>query len=272
MSSSKLPPITGAGSEPTHQEINTLVDLYNHGRYSEMEAFARKMTVRFPRHGIGWKAIGTALLQQKRYQDALTPLQKAVELSQGDAQPPNNLGNAFVKLGRLSEAEASYRRALELAPGFAEAHFNLGNTLQNQGRYSESEASYRQALALNPNIVGVHENLGLTLGYLGKLDEAIASYQRSLELKHNEASVLFRLHALLLDSMDMVPSIQCLKDAVALQPDNYNYRFFLGLLLEYTGDYAAAAIHLDFVAKGDKLGQAQLDAWEYIKNLSVNNV
>jgi len=126
------------GKNPNPQDINTLVILFNHGRYPEMETIARKMTVLFPKHGIGWKAMGTALLQQGRTAEALAPLQKAAELSQGDAQPYNNLGNAFMKLGRLAEAEASYLDALKLNPTFVEAYNNLVNALQEQGRFSEA--------------------------------------------------------------------------------------------------------------------------------------
>lgn len=95
------------GGEPAPQEIDMLVALFNQKRYAEMETFAREMTARFPNHEIGWKAMGTALLQQGHTAEALAPLQKAADLSEGDFQPYNNLGNALVKLDRLREAEAS---------------------------------------------------------------------------------------------------------------------------------------------------------------------
>lgn len=161
--------------------------MFNQARYAEMEAFARKMTMRFPSHGIGWKAMGTALLQQGRNEEALAHLQKAAELSQGDAQPYNNLGNTFVKLGRLPEAETSYRQALRLDPGFVEANHNLGNTLLKQGRLLEAEACYRHALEFKPNFVEAHCNLGNALQKQGRMSEAETSFRRALELKPDYA-------------------------------------------------------------------------------------
>lgn len=94
--------------------------------------------MRFPRHGFGWKAMGTIFLQQGRAEEALAPFQKALELSQGDPLLHNSLGNAFAKLGRLSEAEASYWQALMLDPNSTEARHNLDNVLR-LGRMSEAE-------------------------------------------------------------------------------------------------------------------------------------
>ena len=172
-----------AKKEPSPQEIDMLVTLFNQKRYADMETHARKMTVRFPNHGIGWKAMGTALLQQGHHEEALVPLQRAARLSQEDAQPYNNLGNALVKLNRLSEAEASYRQALELSPNFVEAHCNLGNTLQKLGRLSEAKDSRHRALKINSGFADVHNNLGLVLQDLGQLGDAVACYRRALEIK-----------------------------------------------------------------------------------------
>jgi len=169
--------------EPSPQEINMLVDMFNEKRYAEMETLARKVTVNFPNHGIGWKALGTALVQQGFNEEALVSLQKAVELSQEDFQPYNNLGNALVKLDRLSEAEAAYRRALELNSSFIEAYYNLGNTLQKLGGLHESEALYRRALELKPDFVEVHNGLGNILSGLNRQSEAEASYRRALQIR-----------------------------------------------------------------------------------------
>lgn len=149
-SSKKLPPRSGAGNEPHPQEINMLVALFKQGCYAETEALAREMTVRFPQHSFGWKSFGMALLQQGRNEEALTPLQKAIELSRGDFHLHNNLGNALAKLGHLSEAEASYKLALKLNPSFVEAHHNLGNLLK-LGQLSEVEKLSIGIVKIQPN-------------------------------------------------------------------------------------------------------------------------
>ena len=152
-SSDKSTQNIGAGSEPSPREINLLIALYKQGRYAETEALAGEITVRFPRHGFGWKAMGAVLLQQGRAEEALAPLQKALELSRGDTLLHNSLGNALAKLGRLSEAEASYWQALMLDPNSVEARHNLDNVLK-LARMSEAERQSLGILQKQPDQAG----------------------------------------------------------------------------------------------------------------------
>ena len=225
-SSRKTVPHKKARGEPSPHEINMLVALFNEGRYTEMETAGRKMTIRFPMYGFGWKAVGTALLQQGRHAEALVPLQKAAELSHGDAQSYNNLGNTLLKLDCLSEAEASYRRALELSPGFAEAHYNLGNTLQKLGRLFEAETSLRRALEINPYLAEAHNNLGVVLRNVGQLDDAVVCHRRALEIKPDlakaQSSLLFTCLSLPNQSpVQMLAEAQRYGELVAQQAHPY---------------------------------------------------
>ncbi len=231
---------SGAGREPSPQEINMLVALFNQKRYAEMETLARKMTVRFPNHGLGWKAMGTALLQQGRNEEALVPLQRAAELSQGDAQPHNSLGNTLLKLNRLSAAEASLRRALELKPNYAEAHYNLGNALIGQNRLPEAEASYRRALELNPDFAEAHCNLGVTLNDQGRFSEAEASYRRALALKPDFADAHNNLGNTLRELFRPFEAEASFRRALELKPDYVKVHSNLGLALNDQGRFSEA--------------------------------
>ena len=170
------------GGNPNPHEIDALVTLFKNGHYGEIEILAEKMIARFPLHSFGWKAMGTALLQQGRTAESVAPLRKATELIEGDAQLHNNLGNAFAKLGQMFEAEASYRQALKINPGFVEAHHNLGKTLQRLGQPSEAEASYRQALELKPDFAETHIDLAHLLSSQGKSTMAISHYRKALDV------------------------------------------------------------------------------------------
>ena len=239
-SSKKSTPHRGAGMEPSQQEINMLVALFKQGRYAEIETLARKMTVCFPMHGFGWKALGTALLQQERMAEALVSLQKATELSQGDAQLHNNLGNTLAKLDRLSEAEASYRQVLRLNSGFAEAHHNLGNILLKQDRLPEAEASQRQALRLKPDFAEAHNNLGTTLLKLGRLSEAEASYRRALELKPNYAEAHSNIGDVLYEQDRFSEAEISYRRALELKPDFVEARGCLANVLYMRGRFSEA--------------------------------
>jgi len=180
-------------TSPTPQEVSTLAATFAEGRYAEAIILAQKMTLRFPQHGFGWKALGVLFKLQGRTEESLEPMQKAAALLSGDAEVHCNLGATLNDLGLREEAEASYRRALEIKPDYAKAHFNLGNTLKLLGRLEEAEASYRNALEIKPDYAEAYSNLGNILREFGRLVEAEAGYRRALEIKPDHAKAHINL-------------------------------------------------------------------------------
>jgi tetratricopeptide (TPR) repeat protein/SAM-dependent methyltransferase len=236
----KTVPSERAGEESGLQDINMLVALFNNGRYAEMETIARKVTERFPNGGIGWKALGAAVLQQGRYAEALPPLQKAAALLHGDAEAHNNLGNTLLNLGRLSEAEASYRRALEISPDYVEVYSKLGNTLKNQGRLAEAEASYQRALEIKPDYAEAYYNLGVTFQEQDRLNEAAASYRHALEIRPGYAEVHSNLGVILLKLGQTFEAESSLRRALEIKPDYAEAYSNLGTALWEQGRFPEA--------------------------------
>ncbi len=220
------------GKAPGAQEINTLVALFRQGRYTEIETLAATMMKRFPDHAVGWKAMGTTLLQQGRNAEALAPLQQAARLSHGDAQLHNYLGNTLLNLGRPSDAEASYRRALMIKPDFAEAHSNLGITLHEQGRLIEAEASYRQALKIKPDFIEALSNLADMLLKQSRLPEAEACYRLMLEIRPDYADVYGKLGSTLREQGRLPEAAACYRRALEIKPDFVKMHVNLGNILQ----------------------------------------
>jgi Flp pilus assembly protein TadD len=172
-----------ASVSPSQQQLSSLLEHYQNGRFAEAEKLAVSVTQKFPAHPFGWKVLGAVLGQSGRNSEAVNANQTAVVLYPQDAEVRSNLGSTLKELGRLGEAEANYRQAIALKPDYAEAHSNLGVTLKELGRLEEAEASYTQAVALKPDLAEAHSNLGNTLQELERLDEALASYNQAIALK-----------------------------------------------------------------------------------------
>ena len=169
--------------EPSQEQLSSLMEHYQNGRFGDAEELAISITEQFPKHQLSWKVLGAIFGQTGRQSESVNANRKAVALSPQDAEAHSNLGNTLKELGRLDEAEASYRQAIALKPDFAETHSNLGITLKELGRLDEAEASYTEAIALSPQDAEAHSNLGNTLKELGRLDEAEASYRQAIALK-----------------------------------------------------------------------------------------
>ena len=226
--------------QPDPAEIDRLVALFSARQYAEVEALAGQMTHAWPNHGFAWKALGTALAAQQRFEEALPKLSRALDLVPSDPVTHKNMGAVLKQLGRLPEAEASLRQALELKPDFDEAHHNLGNVLRDLGRLSEAEASFRRALEFKPDYHQALGNLGATLHDLGRLAEAEASYRRALELKPDYHEAHGNL-AIAMRALGRLPEAEAsCRRAVELKPDYHEAHSNLGVLLKELGRLSEA--------------------------------
>ena len=173
--------------EPSQQQLNSLLEHYQAGRYVDAEKLSLSITQEFPEHQFTWKVLGATLKQMGKINESLIPGQKSVQLNPQDNEAHNNLGGILQELGRLDEAETSYRQAITLKPDYADAHNNLGVILQKFRRLKEAETSYRQAITLKPDYAIAHKNLGVVLQKLGRLNEAESSCKKAIALKPDYA-------------------------------------------------------------------------------------
>jgi len=231
--------------DPDPQDINRLIGLFNEGRYEEAEIVASAMTVRFPRFGFGWKALGVLLCQTGRNAEAVVPMRKAATLSNDDPEIHFNLGNVLKDLGHPKEAVASYRKALFIEPKYAEAHSNLGAVLQSQGHLDEAAASYLRAVTLLPESAGAHFNLGNALNDLGRFDDAVGSYRRALEIAPEYAEAHVNLGGVLQAQGRLEQALDSYRRAIASAPEFVDAHCRLGDLLKALAhpDEAIASYH-----------------------------
>jgi predicted O-linked N-acetylglucosamine transferase (SPINDLY family) len=226
-----------AGQE-TAEERSQLFNLFNAGRYGEMESLARRLIERYPESGLAWKGLSVAL--QAQGQEALAELRRTVELLPEDADAHNNLGNALRNAGRFEAAQASYRRALEINPDFADAYNNLGNVLKDLGRLDDALASYRHALELNPLFADAHNNLGSVLKDLGQFDAALANYRKALELNPDFAAAYNNLGNAQTCIGHLDEALANCRRALELAPGYAAAHYNLGNALREAGQYDEA--------------------------------
>ena len=165
---------------PAPAEVEHIVELYQTGRYQDMENAAQTLAVRYPRSILAWSILGSALQAQGK--DALPTLQFAVQLAPDDAQAHDNLGNAWQGKQEHARAIACYLRAIDLDPTFAQAYRNMGSAQHAMGDAAGAADSLRRAAQMDPMDALAHANLGNVLAELGNLQEAAASYDAALAI------------------------------------------------------------------------------------------
>jgi tetratricopeptide (TPR) repeat protein len=107
--------------------------------------------------------LGNTLVVRGKFDEALVPLRRSLEIKPDSAEGHNNLANALAGSGQIDEAIAHYRKSLEIRPGAADTHYNLGIALAGRGQVDEAVFHFRKVLEINPNDVEARHNLNLAL-------------------------------------------------------------------------------------------------------------
>jgi tetratricopeptide (TPR) repeat protein len=162
--------------------------------------------------------LGSSLLDQKRYDEAVEQLNQAAALQPDYADIYLNLGIALDKLGRPASAEAEYRKAISLNPANPDSYLNLGEMLRRQGNITEAETVFRQGLKMAPENEALCIDLGGILFQGGRASEAVSLYQRAIDLNPGFAQLQYNLGIALLEVGDVPRAADHLATAVELDP------------------------------------------------------
>ena len=206
-------------SEPSARQIEALIALFSAGKLVEAATEAQSMTVRFPRHGFGWKMLGAIYKQAGLNAEALLPMQNAAALLPDDAEAHYNLGLTHQDLGNLNEAKNAYLHALRIDPDFFHAHNSLGVLSQSQGQIEDAQASFREAIRVNPRHADAHNNLGNALKEAGHADQAIACYRRALQINPDHLLARSNLGLVLEETGALNEAAACFQSVLERMPD-----------------------------------------------------
>ena len=125
---------------------------------------------------------GLTDLEQGRFADAASELERAYEQSDGAPLVAFYLGTALQRAGRPGDALPYYREAREAFPDSGTVLNNLGFAWLQQGRYDQALPTLRDAVDAAPQNARAHLNLGLVYYGLSRFEDALASWDEAVEL------------------------------------------------------------------------------------------
>lgn len=165
---------------PPEVVYNYAVSLIREKKYSEAVAPLQRVVTELPEMPQAWQALASALRVTKRYDEAVPAYEKALSFGD-DPKLWFNLGFCQSRSNQEEAAVDSYRKALAADPTFKEAYYNLGRTLMSLQRYEEALAVMDDHLKVEPDSYRILFNQGFCLYELGRYEDSIQQYELALE-------------------------------------------------------------------------------------------
>jgi len=193
------------------------------------------------------------------FTEAISDLNKVIELSPNFAYSYIIRGYVYDKQGNLTQALTDYNKGIELDPNFAEAYLSRGLIYEAQGNMIQELADlnkgieldsqnadaysyrgffyYRQgnliqaltdinkAIELNPNLAGAYFNRGSLYNQQGNFTQALVDYNKAIELKPNDAEYYFNRGSVYNQQGNSTQALVDYNKAIELNQHNANYYF-----------------------------------------------
>jgi tetratricopeptide (TPR) repeat protein len=249
--------------------------------------------------------LGSRYAAQNRMEEAMDLFERARNLAPGSFRTHFSMGRGFMRLGAFPLAVESLQRAAQLAPREARTHLYLGVALRAMGRFREAAAAGARSTELDPRKAEAWYELGVTYYRpTGMPGEGLRCFQRAVELKPDTviyqrayADTLVSVgeyakaeqharEAVRLDPKDATARYLLgkilhrgdaagvrreeagreLREAIALVPSGFQPHYELGLLLEESGDYAAALKEFETSAR---LHPSHEQSWFHLGNAAA---
>ncbi len=130
---------------------------------------------------------GNAALAEKKPNDAIAHLQRAISIHADFFQAQFLLGKIYMDENQWGKAEGALRRALEIDPKAVVAMVSLGEVYRRQKKYEEAQKLLDEALRIDNSSWEGHYTLGRVHWELKDITKAGLHIARTIELQPNLA-------------------------------------------------------------------------------------
>ena len=194
--------------------------------------------------------MGLSLMEEKRFEEAMGHLGRALELRCDFPQVVlDKQGEILLLQGREGEGLERFNTALQADPRYVPAHLHAGECLERTGRMEEAIAHYRKAVAIDPASAVSHFHIGRILLAQGKVREASGHYEEALRVQPGLPEAHYNMGVLAEQQGRARDAQGFYRSALRLKPDYDEARNNLGALLAREGRCREAVIHFSAVLR-----------------------
>lgn len=150
------------------------------GLTEEAEASFRRARELTPVYGEAQLSIAEALVEQKRWEEAVEACQRGLLLFPHDPALLRKLADVFVRLKRWREALIVWRQLLELKPQCEATHYAFAEACVDANELELAATAFGRVLELNARSFPARLNLGVVLEKMGRFEAALECFESCL--------------------------------------------------------------------------------------------
>ena len=226
-----------------------VINLLKNGSESDAEKLCRSQLAEFPRDVNFLSLLGSILLRQNDFEGAEENLKIVAEISPSYPKVQEDLGTVLLNLGRPQEAVLPLQRAIEQHPDNAGAFFKLGGALKSLGRHEAGDAALKMASDLSPAQANLEKATHLFAQ--GKFRESETIAKKILEENPREVNAGLLLGRIAIHARAFKQAEKLLKRVVEIAPKFIIAWHELGNALREQGKDEEAIVLLEKVLEID---------------------
>ena len=219
--------LADVSDEALATQIEGLINQSTRDAAAQAETLAIEMLRRYPEHGDAWHWRGIACFYQKRGEEGLPHLLKAVALYPNHPYYYNTLGVVQRQYASITDAEKSFEQALTFKPDYAEAGMNFANLLRDEGEYDAAIGWYIWAQRLKANYFEALNNLGILFKNQKAYESAKFWLNKTLEANPNYPNAYLNLGVIAEEERKRPEAIEFYEKTIFLKPDLHEVRLSL---------------------------------------------
>ncbi|MBF0448462.1 MAG: tetratricopeptide repeat protein [Magnetococcales bacterium] len=220
---------------PAEQSIMVAMEHIGAGRHKKAHEICSKVLEEQPMHAPALHIMGLVYFKQRKLDEAIEHISRAVQLEMKNPLYLGNLGEIQRRAGKPKEALISFERALLLMPEFLKAHLGLANTLRDLGRIEEAVARFRLALAIDPRFAPAYHYLGVTFLTEERVRDALPLLRKAVGLNPDYMEAWLSLGSALESDEQTDEALKIFRKILEREPNNILVHNNLGNILKNQG-------------------------------------
>lgn len=183
------------------------------------------------------------LIKEKKFQDALTFLEKLINKYPDDFFLENFYGTVFLNLKEFNKAETFFRSSIKNNNKFSSAYFNLGLVLFEKKNFKEAIIYFLETIKIQTDHSQALFYIAKSYQKLNLYDESNRYFKILLNLNDSEKSILLSIAKNYIEKKDFLNAITYLENYRNIDNLNFECLYLLGWAFYNIKEYKKALIY-----------------------------